>query len=67
MCVCGALFRDLEWTKLKRKGHSNGSLGSKGSDQPCMPEIEELRALLETGGVNQDRSGYIKIDRDKSG
>lgn len=51
MCVCGALFRDLEWTKLKRRGHSNGSLGSKGSDQPCMPEIEELRALLETGGV----------------
>ena len=50
MCVCGALFRDLEWTIMKRLKRSITSLsGSENSHN--MPEIEELRALLETGGV----------------
>ena len=60
MCVCGALFRDLEYPrKIRRHRKSSGSQkrGSFGSasshshSTAAMPDLEELKAILETGDV----------------
>lgn len=54
MVICGALFRDLEWTKKRifraRKIDKNNS--TEASSSPTsMPEIDQLRILLESGDI----------------
>ena len=58
MCICGALFRDLEWTrKIKRSrkasSHRKESFGSVSSQShgQAMPEIDEIKDLLEHGDI----------------
>eukprot|EP00095_Tigriopus_kingsejongensis_P011825 snap_masked-scaffold1818_size27096-processed-gene-0.5 protein:Tk11825 transcript:snap_masked-scaffold1818_size27096-processed-gene-0.5-mRNA-1 annotation:"PREDICTED: uncharacterized protein LOC100881530" len=59
MCVCGMMFKDLEWTvrarKLKKKNRTKGSQTSMSSSQAtlAMPPLEELKILLEHGDVNE--------------
>ena len=62
MCVCGTLFRDLEVTKKQkrpdqepeqpsaRRSLSNAS--SSALMNSGMPEVEELRSLLEKGDIS---------------
>jgi len=62
MCVCGTLFRDLEVTKKQkrpdqepeqppaRRSLSNAS--SSALMTSGMPEVEELRSLLEKGDIS---------------
>ena len=69
MVICGALFRDLEWTKTFRKkskhkislskslednkhqakGGSSSTLSSPS--RSSMPEVDELRTILESGDI----------------
>ena len=65
MCVCGMLFKDLEWTRkrrrLKRQESNNnpsksGSVGtmsnkSGSAGNNSMPELTEIKDLLENGDV----------------
>jgi len=65
MIICGLLFRDLEWTKtlrvnkkiVKRKSKSSEQLktGSSSSvsspSRSSMPEVDELRTILESGDI----------------
>ena len=57
MCVCGMLFRDLEVTKKQRQPqHLRRSLSNASSSAAvtvsAMPEVEELRSLLEKGDIS---------------
>ena len=68
MVICGALFRDLEWTKTFRKkskhkikggldgqnnrDRSGGSSSTLSSpSRSSMPEVDELRTILESGDI----------------
>ena len=66
MVICGALFRDLEWTKTmkfnkktKQKHSVSKSLeqirGSSSTlsspSRSSMPEVDELRTILESGDI----------------
>ena len=66
MVICGALFRDLEWTKTFRKkskhkikGSLEGGQNIKGGSsstlsspsRSSMPEVDELRTILESGDI----------------
>jgi hypothetical protein len=58
MCVCGTLFRDLEVTKKQRQPQqlrrslSNASSSAAVTTSAGMPEVEELRSLLEKGDIS---------------
>ena len=57
MIICGLLFRDLEWTKTLQKSKSSEQLetgSSSGVSSPSrssMPELDELRTILECGDI----------------
>jgi MFS family permease len=66
MVICGALYRDLEWTKTlrvnkKSKAKSKScSTDQRGSSSSCsspsrtsMPEIDQLRTILESGDISE--------------
>ena len=58
MCVCGMFFRDLEWTRTIHNNRKNASvspsksLGNISTASKTMPEVEELKLLLENGDVS---------------
>jgi len=65
MIICGLLFRDLEWTKTLRVNKKIDRRKSKSSEQlktgssssvsspsrSSMPEVDELRTILESGDI----------------
>ena len=56
MCICGTLFRDLEVTKRQRQPkqlrRSISNASSSAAVNAGMPEVEELRSLLEKGDIS---------------
>ena len=64
MVICGALFRDLEWTKTMKFNKKTKQSKSKSLEQirgssstlsspsrSSMPEVDELRTILESGDI----------------
>ena len=48
MVVCGMMFKELDWKKMKKMTRANSSRSLTSQ----MPEIDELRLALECGDVS---------------